>query len=188
MNVYDFDDTIFVPDSSYCFLRYCARHYPRAVCHAVPAAFFQYLVYLKNGRKDAKKLKEAMFSFLNRVDHIEQIVLDFWDENFHRLEGWYLKQKREDDLIISASPEFLLRPVATRLGVHLIATPMDPHTGKILGNNCHDEEKKRRFLEAGFSGEIDHFYSDSMSDAPMAALAKRAWLVKEHQCMPWPDK
>ena len=96
------------------------------------------------------------------------------------------EQKRSDDLIISASPEFLLRPAAERLGVSLLATPMNPYTGKIMGKNCHDREKVRRFLEHFERDSVENFYSDSLSDTPMAELARRAFLIKDHQCLPWP--
>ena len=188
MNVYDFDETIFVPDSSYCFVRFCMRHYPRAVFKILPGALWQFILYLREGRKDAGKLKESMFSFLNRVDNVERIVEEFWEENFGRIEPWYLQQKRSDDLIISASPDFLLRPAAEKLGVSLIATPMNPYTGKIHGKNCHDREKVRRFLERYDAGSVENFYSDSLSDTPMAALARSAFLVKDHRLFPWPEE
>ena len=156
MNVYDFDDTIFVPDSSFCFVRFCLRHYPRAVFKVLP------------------------------LDNVDRIVQEFWEENFARIEPWYLEQRRSDDLIISASPEFLLRPAAERLGVSLLATPMNPYTGKIMGKNCHDREKVRRFLEHFERDSVENFYSDSLSDTPMAELARRAFLIKDHQCLPWP--
>ena len=89
-------------------------------------------------------------------------------------------------LIISASPEFLLQPAAQRLGVRLIATPMNPYTGKILGKNCHDTEKTRRYRELYEMETVHSFYSDSLSDSPMAGMAEEAWIVKDHQCYPWP--
>ena len=187
MNVYDFDETIFVPDSSYCFVLYCMRHYPRAVFKVLPGTLWQFILYLREGRKDAGKLKESLFSFLSRVDNIDRIVQEFWTENFERMEAWYLEQKRSDDLIISASPDFLLRPAAERLGVSLIATPMNLYTGRIQGKNCHDEEKVRRYLEHYDRDSVENFYSDTLSDTPMAKLAARAWLVKDHQCFPWPE-
>ena len=188
MNVYDFDNTVFVPDSSYCFILYCMRHYPRAVCRALPAASWQFIRYIIDGKKDAGKLKESLFSFLNRIDNVEQTVLEFWEEHFDQMETWYLNRKQSDDLIISASPEFLLKPAAERLGVRLIATPMNPYTGEIIGKNCHDTEKVRRFMEQ-YSGErIENFYSDSISDAPMAEIAEKAWLVSDHLYQPWPKK
>ena len=187
MNVYDFDGTIFQPDSSYCFVCYCMRHYPRAVFKVLPGTLWQFILYLREGRKDAGRLKESMFAFLSRLDSVERITEEFWEAYFDRIEPWYLQQKRADDLIISASPEFLLRPAAEKLGVSLIATPMNPYTGKIHGKNCHDREKVRRFLELYDRECAEEFYSDSLSDTPMAELARRAFLVKDHRRHPWPD-
>ncbi|MBR6426044.1 MAG: haloacid dehalogenase-like hydrolase, partial [Oscillospiraceae bacterium] len=137
MNVYDFDQTVFQPDSSYCFVMYCLRHYPRAVLHCLPGLSFTGIQALRQ-RAETKELKEQAFSFLPRLDDVERIVEEFWNAHRQNLEPWYLAQKREDDLIVSASPDFLLRPICEELGVSLIATPMNPYTGKIHGLNCHD--------------------------------------------------
>lgn len=188
MNVYDFDETIFFPDSSYSFVRYCLRHYPRAVLRALPNAALAGLKKLL-GQADTRALKEQVFSFLPYLDNVEQIVREFWNEKHGQIADWYLEQRRDDDLIISASPEFLLRPIARELGVGLLATRMDSQTGRILGDNCHDTAKVCRFLKA-YPGETpDAFYSDSLSDSPMAWFAKEAWLVKnERERIPWPGK
>lgn len=188
MNVYDFDKTIFFPDSSYSFVLYCLRRYPRAVLRALPgmaAASLKKLV----GAADTRALKEQVFSFLQDLDNVDQIVLEFWKEKRGQLAAWYLKQKRDDDLIISASPEFLLRPIAEELGVRLIATRMDPLTGRITGDNCHDTAKVCRFRKEYPDGTVDAFYSDSLSDSPMARIAKEAWLVKnKSERIPWPEQ
>lgn len=98
------------------------------------------------------------------------------------------RRDAQDDLIVSASPDFLLRPICEELGVSLIATPMNPYTGKIHGLNCHDEEKVRRFRLEVPEGHIENFYSDSLSDSPLAKLADRAWLVKKGKLSPWPEE
>ena len=186
MNTYDFDKTIFYPDSSFCFVKYCLRHYPRAVLHALPGAGVFGLLRLAK-MADTKELKEQVFSFLPELDDVHRVVEEFWDEHRDHLAQWYLEQKQPDDLILSASPEFLLKPICEELGVDLIATPMDPYTGKIRGLNCHDEEKVRRFREAYPEGQSENFYSDSLSDLPMARIADRAWLVRDGKPQPWPD-
>lgn len=187
MNVYDFDQTIFQPDSSYCFVMYCLRHYPRAVLHSLPGISLTGIQALRK-QAETKELKEQAFSFLPWLDDVERIVAEFWDEHRNHLESWYMNQKRSDDLIISASPDYLLRPICEELGVSLIATPMNPYTGKIQGLNCHDEEKVRRFRLAYPDGKIENFYSDSLSDSPLARLAHQAYLVKKGQLSPWPAK
>ena len=186
MHIYDFDQTVFVPDSSFCFVRFCLRHYPRAVLSALPAAGYTGVLRLMD-KADTKELKEHIFSFLPRLDDVERIVEEFWTEHRKNLAPWYLEQKREDDLILSASPEFLLRPVCAELGVRLIATRMDPYTGKIRGLNCHDEEKVRRFRRAFPEEHAEEFYSDSLVDEPMARIADRAFLVKNGVPSPWPN-
>ena len=188
MNVYDFDKTIFYPDSSYCFVRFCLRHYPRAVLKALPASSLAGIQWALKCC-ETKELKENLFSFLPYLDDVDQVVREFWDEHRSRIAVWYRDQQRDDDLIISASPEFLLRPIARELGVELIATRMDRYTGLIVGNNCHDAEKISRFLKVYPNGKVDAFYSDSLSDSPMAWFAEEAWLVKDgKELIPWPNK
>ncbi len=188
MNVYDFDKTVFYPDSSCCFFLFCLRHYPRAVLHALPSAGATGARWLLKSA-ETKELKEKLFSFLPYLDNVDQIVHDFWEKYRSHIAPWYLNQRRDDDLIISASPDFLLRPVANELGVGLIATQMDRYTGRILGNNCHDVEKICRFLKEYPDGRVDAFYSDSLSDSPMAWFASEAWLVEDGKDLcPWPNK
>lgn len=189
MNCYDFDQTIFFPDSSYLFVMHCLRRYPKAVLRAMPGTVLMLLLHLL-GRKDTRALKEQVFSFLPYLDDVDRIVDEFWEENFEPgIAVWYLRQVREDDVILSASPEFLLRPAAERLGVRLIATRMDRHTGKIIGKNCHDYEKVTRFYQSYPQQHPEKFYSDSLSDSPLARIADRAYMVKDRVTLaPWPDQ
>lgn len=185
MNVYDFDQTVYYPDSSYHFFLFCLKKHPAAVLPVIPKSLVLALRY-QRGKTGAKELKEQLFSYLRRLRDTESLVSEFWATHRGYLQPWYLRQKRADDLIISASPEFLLAPIAAELGVSLIATPMDIRSGRITGKNCHDEEKLRRFREAYPGAEIEAFYSDSLSDAPLAKLAGEAWLVNRDQLSPWP--
>ena len=187
VNSYDFDQTIFYPDSSYCFVMYCLKKYPGAVLKAVPGAVWAGLGCLRR-KAEVKELKEHIFAFLKDLQNVDELVKDFWEQHRGNIASWYLAQKRPDDLIISASPEFLLKPIAEELGVHLIATRMDKHTGKITGPNCHDKEKVRRFYEAYPGGHTEEFYSDSLSDSPMAEIADRAFIVDRDKISPWPNK
>lgn len=187
MNVYDFDKTIFYPDSSACFFRYCLKRRPGQVLRVLPRALLMALQY-RAGKRSAKELKQQLFSFLSHVRDAGALINDFWVKNFFRIGDWYLIQKRPDDVIISASPDFLLRPVCEKLGVRLIATDMDIQSGMIRGENCHDVEKPKRFKREYPEALVEAFYSDSLSDAPMAALAESAFLVKKHRLYPWPGR
>lgn len=185
MNTYDFDQTIFNPDSSYAFYIYCMKKYPGAVLPTVPKSLVTAIAYSRK-MLTAKALKEQLFSFLSKIPDIDEAVTAFWKENKKRLAPWYLAQKKDDDIIISASPEFLLGPICEQLGVMLISTRMDKHTGRIYGENCHDSEKVRRFREAFPNAHTENFYSDSLTDQPMAEIADRAYIVDKNDIRPWP--
>ena len=114
-------------------------------------------------------------------------VKKFWETHEKNLKKWYLEQKKADDLIISASPEFLLLPICDKLEIKVIASRVDKFTGKTEGENCWGEEKVRRFNEAG-GGKIDEFYSDSYSDTPLALLADKAFLVTGNKITPFDKK
>lgn len=184
MNVYDFDKTVFYPDSSVTFFRYCLRRFPGAVLRCSPGMIAGGLRYAR-GKIPTKELKEKLFAFLRFLPEPEETVKRFWDERFAGIGEWYLRQKRPDDLIVTASPEFLVGEAGRRLGVAVIGTRMDPRSGVIEGGNCHDEEKVRRFRAAFPEAKIDAFYSDSYSDAPLAALAQKAFLVKKGKLSEW---
>ena len=188
MNVYDFDQTIFYPDSSYCFTLWYIKKHPLVGLLCAPAAALFSLLYLFR-LVPKERFKEKIFAYLRYIDDIDSEILRFWKENEYRLCPWYLEQRRDDDVIVSASPDFLVRPICEKLGVELIATDMDRNTGRIRGRNCDSDEKLRRFRVLYPDGKISGFYSDSLSDAPLAGIAERAYLVKGKGCKvsPWPN-
>ena len=184
MNVYDFDNTILRGDSSARFFAFCLRRYPRMWAD-LPAQAVNGLLFLLRIRPK-QAFKQRMFGFLRKIDDPDEAVAAFWAVNFCRVKPWYLKARRPDDVVISASPEFLIRPACQRLGVgHVLGSPVDLRTGRFSGPNCHGAEKVRRFREVFPQGRVDAFYSDSHSDDPMAALAGHAWLVKGDRLLPW---
>lgn len=175
MNVYDFDKTIYDGDSSMDFYRFCLRSDPRLM-RFWPKQLWGLIGYQASGRASTR-YKSFFLAYLRGVRDLSDTVARFWDEHRHKLKGWYLAQKWADDVIISASPEFLLRPICAELGVSLIATEVDGISGEISGRNCRGNEKPLLFREKYPDAVIEEFYSDSNSDAPMAHLAARAYFV-----------
>lgn len=184
MNVYDFDGTIYDGDSSVDFYLFCIKKCPTSLASA-PTQAKGFLLYALK-KIDKTKLKEHFFSYLTNIDDVNLVVQDFWNANECKIKEWYLKQKREDDVIISASPGFLLEPVLASIGVtNLIASDVDIHSGKFASKNCHDKMKPIYFREKYPRATIDNFYSDSLSDEPMAKIAKHAYLVKRNEIVEW---
>ena len=183
MNVYDFDNTILRGDSSARFFAWCLLRTPRMWLDLPGQALNGLLFILKLKPKQA--FKERMFGYLRFIES-ESYLEGFWRDNLPRVKDWYRAAHRADDVVISASPEFLIRPACEALGIrHVLGSPVDPATGRFHGPNCHGPEKVRRFREVWPDGEVDDFYSDSHSDDPMAAIASRAWLVKGERLEPW---
>ena len=183
MNVYDFDNTILKGDSSARFFAWCLLRTPRMWLDLPAQALNGALFLLKFKPKQA--FKQRMFGYLRFID-VEKCLEGFWRDNLPRVKGWYRAAHRADDVVISASPEFLIRPACAALGIEaVLGSPVDPATGVFHGPNCHGTEKVRRFRERFPDAAVDEFYSDSHSDDPMAALARRAWLVKGERLLPW---
>ncbi len=183
MNVYDFDRTIYDGDSTIGFFLFTLKHKPSLIRY-IPKQVIGFLLY---GMKkiDRTELKEYFFCFLSSID-AEKMANDFWGQNHKKIYGWYLEKKQSDDVIISASPDFLLKPICQRLSIrHLIASRVDVKSGKFLGNNCRGEEKLRRFTDEYHITYIDEFYSDSYSDLPLAQIADKAFLVKNGTITEW---
>ncbi len=181
MNVYDFDKTIYPRDSTAQFYLWCLGRYPGAWLTLPCTAWAFFCLGLRLRPKT--RCKEIFYRFLRHVppDAPER----FWAGHIGAVQRWYLDQKRPDDLVISASPEFLLRPAADALGFALMASRVDQATGRYDGENCHGAEKVRRYREKYGDAPVEGFWSDSRSDSPMAALAARAWLVDGDERVPW---
>jgi len=183
MNVYDFDKTIYNGDSTIDFYLFSLRKKPSLIRY-LPIQIFGFVLYYCH-KIDKTRLKEKFFCFIKSID-CEKYVIEFWTQKQKKMAGWYTEQQKDDDVVISASPEFLLRPCCEQIGIkHLIASEVDSKTGNFLNENCYGAKKVDRFKEAFGECRIDSFYSDSLSDSPMAQLADRAFLVTKKGILKW---
>ena len=95
-----------------------------------------------------EEMKEMYFSFLKGVQTDKTFVDDFWKQNQNKIKEWYLNQKRKDDVIISASPEFLLKPICDILGMQCLLNEAD---WVYIGNSDRDG---KNMLELEFRFEL----------------------------------
>lgn len=185
MNVYDFDKTIYDGDSTFHFLMYCAKKH-KEVRMMLPRIAFRGIGFIC-GIIKKQDFKEDMFSFLSVIDTKKELEL-FWSEKITGIKQWYKDNQREDDVVITASPEFLVKCATDMLGIkYIMGSPVDMNTGKYSGKNCHGEEKVVRFYDAFPNGKIDSFYSDSYSDTPLAKISQKAYLVKGDKLLAWDE-
>lgn len=176
--MYDFDDTIYNGDSTVDFIKYCYKHKCIRFMDIMKiiGAFIKYFF----GVIDVTQFKEVLFSFLNNVSDGYCLVNDFWDEHYRNIKKFYLDKNHENDIINSASPYFLLKPVCDKLGVKdLIASDVDLKCGKFRGKNNSREVKVDNYNKKYINYILDECYSDNpFNDKFILDLANRAYVVK----------
>lgn len=183
MNIYDFDGTLYGGDSTLDFILYSLKKHP-ALLRFFPGIGIQFCRYACKAI-DKTTFKQGLYHIFSGYD-VESELEEFWDSHQHKIFSWYPDQHREDDIIISASPDFLLRPICHRLGIrHLIASQVDPKTGIYTGQNCWGPEKVDRLKEELGVTHCDQFYSDRYCDQPLADLAEEAYLIVKGEIRPW---
>ena len=187
MNVYDFDGTIFPTDCSIGFCIWCMNRHPRLWFTFFPKAV-KAVVLKKLGKIQEYQMQRKFFGYLTLIDDFDEQIERYWDKNEKKIAAWYLAQKRSDDLIISASPECIIGPIAKRLGVNFMASEFDREFGVFTHNLMYAREKAKYIIDHGFP-MIENFYSDSLADTPLALCAEKAHLVKNKAStvVDWPE-
>lgn len=180
VNVYDFDNTIYRGESLVDFILYYMRRDPKIWPHLPRLAVI--------GIRDALHLFtveqaiEAYAAFLEgyyvHLGDLTARVSDFWDRNERKIKPWYESVRREDDIIISGTTDFILDEIMHRMGIQrYIGSSIDPQTGKFR-RLCFMENKVTAFCELYPGTEIADFYTDSMNDRAMMDIAEHVFLVQ----------
>lgn len=184
MNVYDFDKTIYDGDSAIDFYLFCLRKHPYII-KKFPRQVFSFIKY-KLKLIDKLQFKENFYSYFLCLKNIDNDIDLFWNKNSKKIKKWYINQKTKNDLVISASPEFFLKPICKKLNINLLASMVNKKTGKYISLNCYGEEKVNRFKEVYINKKINNFYTDSKSDMPLVSICTKAYLVKKNKVVDWP--
>ena len=184
MNVFDFDGTLYDGDSTLDFYLHCLKKHP-TVLSCLPYQLLSAIKYVL-GAMDKTRFKECFYCFFEKVPDTEAEARLFWDSHKRRLYSWYKEIHQDGDVVISASPDFLVREICGRIGIsHVIASKVDARTGKYNGLNCYGSEKIIRFLEMYPDGIIESFYTDSSSDLPLARLSQASYQIIKGRPVRW---
>ncbi|HOO25684.1 MAG TPA: HAD-IB family phosphatase [Clostridiales bacterium] len=179
VDLYDFDKTVCPNDTAPVFWFYCLRKHPVIARH-IPKQTLAFIKFLL-GKYDTTQFKEISFCFLADLD-AERVAEKFWERRIKKIYPFFLPQNRDlPAVVVSASAEFMIKPVCDALGVHkLIGTQMDPKTGKIKGKNCRGPEKAQRIKNELEGYTFVKAYSDSLkNDGPMLDLALESYLANK---------
>ncbi len=179
MNVYDFDNTIYRGESVVDFYGFMLRKKPGLLL--ILPKMIEMLLRYKACRISWEELLETAeryaAKYFPQID-FPKYVNEFWDKNQRKIKKFYIENKKEDDVILSASCGFLIGEMCERLGINtVIASDIDVKTGKIK-RLCFREKKAEIFKEHFKDARIDRFYTDSMNDFPMFALSDHIYHVK----------
>lgn len=184
IEVYDFDKTIYQGDSTLEFYFFCVVRHPSLVRY-IPIQLYFLLIYML-GRCSKTKFKEKFYIFLKGIEDIDKDIKLFWSKKKYKINGWYEIKEKRNHVIISASPEFLLKPICYELKVKmLIASKVDKKNGEIIGENCYGKEKLDRLKREIPNYEVIEFYSDSLSDQYLANVSKKSFMVNRGKIINW---
>lgn len=181
MNVYDFDNTLYDGESCFDFFVYYLKKSPRLILYLprLFIAFFKYKRGLVTVEQALQKYAPQVEAFFRSIDDVNGDCVDFWDRHMRKIKPFYKSLQRDDDLIITASPDFSMAEICGRLGIKsFIASEVDLETGKIVRLNLRSA-KIVSFREKYPDAEIDCFYTDSpKNDKPLIDLARHTFLVR----------
>lgn len=190
---FDFDHTLINRDSLLPFLFYAEGYLQTGYrLGALCPVFVSFLVG-KSSRQEVKEQILTRFFKGRAMEDLQAIGNRYADE---KLDG-YLKPEALERLrwhqaqghrcvVVSASPEFYLKPWAARHGIEAVLasrlelTPTGELTGRLVGLNCWGAEKKNR-LEAYLGpkeGYELYVYGDSRGDQELLALADHPYYRK----------
>lgn len=183
VNVYDFDNTIYDGETLVDFVLYFVRrdfriwkYLPKLVFIALKDMLHLFTV------EDAV---EAYASFLEgyyvKAGDISEAVVDFWNKNEKKIKPWYESVRKESDIIVSGTTDFILDEIMKRMGIkNYVGSSIDKKTGKFV-RLCFLENKVKIFKELYPNAHIVNFYTDSMNDKAMMDIADNVFLVRKNK-------
>ena len=176
--VYDFDKTIYNGDSTMAFIKFLIKKDKSILLHT--PKMFLYLIKYKLKLIEKEEMKECFFSIFKKFKNIDKLVEEFWDTHEKNIKDFFKNKKtHKKDIISSASPYFLLEPIAKKYEVYdLFASPVNKKNGKYKGKNCHGVEKVRLLHKKYPDCIVMEMYSDDIkADKPLLELAKKSYVV-----------
>lgn len=185
--VYDFDKTIYSKETTVEFTKYILKKEKKYIFKFF-IAFIKSIFYFKN----LKLAKEKYYSFLNGMEmkKINNYINEFWHIEYTNFFKKILeeieknKKTNEKIVIISASPEFILKPIKEILGIdNIIGTKFqidDIFISNVISNNCKGKYKVDELKKIYEDFEIINFYSDSISDKPLYDLSKNKYYIDKN--------
>lgn len=180
MNVYDFDNTIYDGECTVDFFCFCLKK-RKTLIFQLPKIVFTAILYKLKLLSQSTLLdivgSMSKIFIKNKVD-MNQLAIEFWINNNHKLKKDFIDLLKSDDVIITASPYFIVEKISNKLKTrNLIASDFDYKKG-VFRFLCYKENKALAFNKMFPKGIIENFYTDSYNDKAMIQLSRNAYLIK----------
>lgn len=181
VDIYDFDKTAIPYDSALHYWFWSMLHRPWTLILLPFQLFWGMLMIVK--LLPVPVFKKIAFNFVSLIN-TEKSVKKYWDKHEKDIYDFFRPENRNPDrkcVIISASPDFLIKEIAARMKVdYCIASPHSEKNGHLTGMLCRRENKVTMFRQLLPDAEVEDVYSDSLEhDKYILALGKRRFLAKK---------
>ena len=178
IRVFDFDNTIYNGNVTDDFIWYARMQCKTKLVDRLSIR----LICLRHtfGSFTREQFLELIFKHLHlESNELANLVNEFWKAHRKFIRPFFWKLRHKGDIIVSASPDFIIQPFTDSIKAQLVASKFDTQKGLFIGKPCYGEEKVRRLVELGVD-KPDEFYTDSMIDAPLIKYSKKAFLVNNN--------
>ncbi len=178
VDVYDFDKTVVPFDSALKYWGFCMLRCPWIIL-LLPFQFIWGLLMVSQ-IISVETCKKWCFTYIIFINN-EKIVKKFWDKYEKCVYDWFKPENRKrTTVLISASPDFLIKEIADRMKVDYCICTRHRTNGMKDGKVCRRAEKPVRLNAELPDIEIMDVYSDSFkSDRYIFALGKRCFLANK---------
>ncbi len=180
MNVYDFDNTIYDGETLVDFILYYVRHDIR-IWKYIPRLLyicFRDAFHLFTVEQAIKAYASFLEGYYVKLDNLDNDVVKFWDKNQKKIKSFYNEIRKDDDIIVSGTTDFILDEIMKRMNIkNYVGSSIDRETGKFT-RLCFLDNKVKIFKELYPDVHIDNFYTDSMNDKAMMDIADHVYFVK----------
>ena len=183
MNVWDFDNTIYDGESTVDFFLFCLKKKKTLIKYLPLVLYtaFLYKIRLLSIDKLLKITEKMTSEFINSNENFDSLAKEFWKLNRGKLKESYLHKLNSTDVIITASPRFLIENILPTLGItSAICSEFNTSTGQFEFVN-YKENKVILFKRKYPNQKIVNFYTDSLNDLPLINMAENAFLVRANK-------
>lgn len=183
MKVFDFDNTLYMGESSLDFTLYMIRCNKRIILK-LPKIFFHLIRYklcIISKNEIENLINDSMKEIIRDKNQILSLTADFWNKHNRKLNRNLIATISEEDAVISAGPRFLLEGISDRIGTaNLICSEVDLDRKQIIYLNF-GENKVKEYRKKYGNVPPDSFYTDSYNDRAMMDISEKVYLVKKRK-------